>query len=104
MPIVGVGFSASTDPQRGVGTMTLACNGSGCSGPRVAVRRSLFRNSAGTAGVASIPRRRLRRRLASLPTSARRVAFRWWPPTWALRRSASLPAGTGFRAPPPRVT
>jgi hypothetical protein len=54
MPIAGVAFSASTDPQRGVGSMNLICSGSGCGSNASGRFDGLFRNSAGTAGVASI--------------------------------------------------
>jgi hypothetical protein len=56
IPIVGTAFSASTDSQRaaGVGAMTLACTGSGCGSSPAGRFDGLFRNSAGTSGVASI--------------------------------------------------
>lgn len=57
VPIVGAGFSASTDARRParVGTMTIACSGAACtSGPASGRFDGLFRNNAGTAGIASI--------------------------------------------------
>ncbi|HUK64688.1 MAG TPA: hypothetical protein VLV15_15210 [Dongiaceae bacterium] len=56
IPIVGTAFSASTDSQRaaGVGAMTLACTGSGCGSSPAGRFDGLFRNSAGTSGVASV--------------------------------------------------
>jgi len=56
MPIVGAGFSASTDASRpsNVAPMTVTCGGSGCGSSPVGRFDGLFRNSAGTIGVASI--------------------------------------------------
>jgi len=58
VPIVGAGFSASTDTSRSpnVGAMTVACTGSGCGSSGSAAGRfdGLFRNSAGTTGIAAI--------------------------------------------------
>ena len=57
VPIVGAGFSASTDAQRParVGAMAIACSGAACTGAPAAGRfDGLFRNNAGTAGIASI--------------------------------------------------
>jgi hypothetical protein len=58
VPLVGAGFSASTDVSRpsNVGAMTVACTGSGCGTTGSAAGRfdGLFRNSAGTIGIASI--------------------------------------------------
>lgn len=58
MPIVGAGFSASTDASRpsSTGAMTVACSGSGCGSPGTVQGRfdGLFRNSSATSGVASI--------------------------------------------------
>ena len=57
VPIVGAGFSASTDSQRParVGAMTIACSGPACTGGPASGRfDGLFRNNAGTAGIASI--------------------------------------------------
>lgn len=58
IPIVGAGFSASSDSQRPtyVAPLAVACTGSGCGSAGSAQGRfdGLFRNSAGTTGVASI--------------------------------------------------
>jgi hypothetical protein len=58
IPIVGAGFSASSDSQRPtyVAPLTVACTGSGCGSAGSAQGRfdGLFRNNAGTTGVASI--------------------------------------------------
>jgi hypothetical protein len=56
VPIVGSGFSASTDSQRpsNVAPMTVTCGGTGCGSSPVGRFDGLFRNSAGTTGVASI--------------------------------------------------
>ena len=58
IPIVGAVFSASTDAQRpaSVGSMTVACSGTGCgaSGSTFGRFDGLFRNSAGTSGIATL--------------------------------------------------
>src|SRR5262249_33478614 len=58
IPIVGAGFSASSDPQRPtyVAPLTVACTGNGCGSSGSAQGRldGLCRNSAGTTGVAQI--------------------------------------------------
>jgi hypothetical protein len=58
LPIIGAGFSASTGAQRpgGVGPMTVACTGTGCGASGSAFGRfdGLFRNSAGTSGIATL--------------------------------------------------
>ena len=56
MPIVGAGFAASTETRRpsSDALMTVACSGSGCGASPAGRFDGLFRNSAGTAGVASI--------------------------------------------------
>jgi hypothetical protein len=58
LPIVGAGFSASTDAQRpgGVGPMTVACTGTGCGSAGSTFGRfdGLFRNSAATSGIATL--------------------------------------------------
>jgi hypothetical protein len=57
VPIVGAGFSASTDTQRPprVGAMAIACSGAACTGGPAAGRfDGLFRNNAGTTGIALI--------------------------------------------------
>ena len=57
VPIVGAGFSATTDAQRsaGVGSMTVACSGNGCGSSGSATGRfdGLFRSSSGTNGTAT---------------------------------------------------
>ena len=55
-PIVGAGFSASTEAQRpsSVGAMSVTCAGSGCGGSPAGRFDGLFRTSAGTTGIASI--------------------------------------------------
>ncbi len=55
-PIVGAGFSASTDAGRpsGVGAMTVVCSGTGCGSSTAGRFDGLFRNSTGTAGIASL--------------------------------------------------
>ena len=54
-PITGAGFAASTDPQRGpgVGALSVTCAGSGCGSSPSGRFDGLFRNSAGTTGIAS---------------------------------------------------
>jgi hypothetical protein len=56
IPIVGVGFSASTDSQRpnSVAPMTVSCSGGGCGSSPVGRFDGLFRNSAGTVGIAAL--------------------------------------------------
>ena len=56
VPIVGAGFSASTDAGRpsGVGAMTVVCSGTLCGSSPAGRFDGLFRNSAGTAGIASL--------------------------------------------------
>src|SRR5258706_3200 len=58
LPIVGAGFSASTDAQRpgAVGPMTVAGSGTacGCPGSRFGRFDGLFRNSAATSGIATL--------------------------------------------------
>lgn len=58
IPIVGAVFSASTDAQRpaSVGPMTVSCSGTGCGDPGSTFGRfdGLFRNSAGTSGIATL--------------------------------------------------
>jgi hypothetical protein len=58
VPIIGAVFSASTDATRpaSVGPMTVACSGTGCGDPGSTFGRfdGLFRNSAGTSGIATL--------------------------------------------------
>ena len=78
MPIVGAGFSASTDASRppNVGAMSVACSGSGCGSSGTAQGRfdGLFRNSAGTADPPRSPPAARARRADSGPRTPRRRA------------------------------